>query len=74
MPIKPFTPTEIYTRLLCRLTALEEGAYVLGHYYKAQDDFEKGQGFLAVGGMFRLTSLNITNLATKTLHQQGGFR
>ena len=74
MPIKPLTEIEIYTRLLGRLTSLEEGAYILGHYYKSQDDFEKGQGFLAVGEMFKMTSINITNLATKTLRQQGGFR
>lgn len=74
MPIKLQTDTEIFTRLLSYLTLLEEGAYILGHYYKAQDDFEKGQGFLAVGEMFKMTQINVTNLATKTLRQQGGFR
>ena len=68
------TEAEILTRLLERLRMLEEGAYILGHYYKSQDDFEKGQGLLAVGEMMRMTQINVTNLATKGLRQKAGFR
>ena len=74
MPPSPLTDAEVFSRLTGRLALLEEGAYTLGHFHKAQDDFEKGQGFLAVGEMFRLTAINLTNLATKSLRQQGGFR
>lgn len=70
----PPTESDLYTTLLHHLTMSEEASYILGHFYKSQDDFEKGQGFLAVGEMLKMTQLNVTNLATKSLREAGGFR
>ena len=73
--IKPHpSEAEVFTHMLEQIRLAEEAAYILGHYYKAQDDFEKGQGFLAVGEMFKMTQINVTNLATKRLRQAGGFK
>ena len=58
MMVKIISENEIFTRLLERLRMLEEGAFILGHFYKAQDEFEKGHGFLAIGEMFRMTQIN----------------
>lgn len=78
MPMTKSLPTEadIYTSLMERLRLAEEAAYILGHYFKAQDtsDFDKGQGFLAVGEMLKMTQLNVTNLATRGLRQKAGLR
>ncbi len=74
MTSPPETTADIYTRILSNLAMAEEAAYILGHFYKAQDDFAHGQGFLAVGEMFKMTQTNITNLATRSLRQAGGFR
>lgn len=74
MATSPLSEADIFSRLLANLRLCEEAAYVLGHYHKAQDDFEKGQGFLAVGEMFKMTILNITNLATGSLRKAGGFK
>lgn len=74
MAVKIISENEIFTRLLERLRMLEEGAFILGHFYKAQDNFEKGQGFLAVGEMFRMTQINLINLTTKSLRKQAGLR
>lgn len=71
---QPLTEADLYSRLLEHLRLLEEGCYILGHFYKAQDDFEKGQGFLAIGEMFKLTQTNVTNLATKSIRAEGGYR
>lgn len=68
MPKPHPTEADAYSRLINRLRLAEEAAYILGHFYKAQDDFNKGQGFLAVGEMIKMTQINITNLA------RGGFR
>jgi len=74
MNAKLRTEADIYSSLLERLRLCEEGAYILGHFFKAQDDFEKGQGFLAVGEMFKYTQINVTNLATRSIRAEGGFR
>lgn len=68
------TEAEVYTSLLERLRLAEEASYTLGHLYKAQDDFEYGQGFLAVGEMLKMTQINVTNLATRTMRNQAGFK
>ena len=65
---------EVYTRLLEHLRLGEEAVYILGHYYKSQDDFSRGQGMLAVGEMLKMTQINVTNLATRGLRTKGGFR
>lgn len=70
----PETEAEIFTRVLENLRLAEEAAYILGHFYKAQDDFAHGQGLLAVGEMLKMTQINITNLATKAMRSQAGFR
>lgn len=68
------TEGEIYTRMLDRIRKAQECCYILGHYYKAQDDWHRGQGFLAVGEMMHMTEINVTNLATKALRVQGGLK
>ena len=65
---------DTYAQLIEHLRLAEEGCYILGHFYKAQDDFNKGQGFLAVGEMLRMTGINVTNLATKSIRNDGGFK
>jgi hypothetical protein len=72
--MQPQTEAEVFTHLSEQLRLAEEAAYILGHYYKAQDDFELGQGFLAVGEMLRMTQINIMNLATKGLRNAAGFK
>ena len=63
-----------YAQLLDYLRMAEEACYVLGHYRKAQDDPLTGQGWLAIGEMLRMTSTNITNLATRRLRTSAGFK
>lgn len=65
---------ETYSQLIEHLRLAEEAACVLGHYFKSQDDWAKGQGFLAIGEMLRMTGLNVTNLATRPIRTQAGFR
>lgn len=55
---------DTFAQLLEHLRLAEEGAYMLGHLYKAQGDDMRGQGFLAIGEMFKLTQINVTKLAT----------
>lgn len=57
--------SEIFVHLLEMLRLSEEAAYILGHYYKAQDDFNRGQGFLALGEMFKMTQKSVTAIATE---------
>lgn len=68
------TEAEIFAHLNEQLRLAEEAAYIIGHFYKAQDDFEAGQGFLAVGEMLRMTQINIMNIATKSLRHAAGFQ
>jgi hypothetical protein len=68
------TEADLFTSLLERLRMLEEGSYILGHFYKANDEELKGQGFLAVGEMFKMTQINVTNLATRSIRTEGGYR
>lgn len=65
---------DTFVILIEHVRLAEEAAYALGHLYKAQGDDMKGQGFLAVGEMFKYTVVNITNLATKSMRSQAGFR
>lgn len=55
--------SDTYARLLELLTEAQECCYLLGHLRKANDDSVTGQGFLAIGEMFKLTIHNITKLA-----------
>lgn len=73
---KQLTEAEVFTHLVEQLRLSEEAAYIIGHYYKAQDtsDFDLGQGFLAVGEMLRMTQLNVMNVATKSLRDAAGFK
>ena len=57
---------ETFAQLIEYLRMAEEACYTLGHWFKAQDDFVKGQGFLAVGEMLKKTGHNVTILATKS--------
>lgn len=69
-----FSADHTFAQLLEYLRMSEEAAYVLGHYYKAQDDWHKGQGFLAVGEMFKKLQLTVTELATKATGISMGYR
>ena len=64
---------DIFSHLLEQLRLAEEASYTLGHFYKAQDDFEHGQGFLAVGEMFKMSQTNVINIATKSMRTKAGF-
>jgi hypothetical protein len=67
------TEADIFSHLLEQLRLAEEASYTLGHFYKAQDDFEHGQGFLAVGEMFKMTQTNVINIATKSIRVKAGL-
>ena len=67
------TEADIFSHLLEQLRLAEEASYTLGHFYKAQDDFEHGQGFLAVGEMFKMSQTNVINIATKSMRAKAGF-
>lgn len=69
-----FSADHTFVQLLEYLRMAEEASYALGHWYKMQDDWAKGQGFLAVGEMFKMTQINITNMATKSVRSQAGYR
>jgi hypothetical protein len=64
---------DIFAHLMEQLRLSEEASYTLGHFYKAQDDFEHGQGFLAVGEMFKMSQTNVINIATKSMRAKAGF-
>lgn len=70
------TEAEVFTHLIEQLRLSEEAAYIIGHYYKAQDtsDFDLGQGFLAVGEMLKMTQHNVMNIATKAMRQAAGYQ
>ena len=72
---KPLTQSEadIFSHLLEQLRLAEEASYTLGHFYSAQDDFSHGQGFLAVGEMFKMSQTNVINIATKSMRVKAGF-
>jgi hypothetical protein len=72
MPIAR-TEADIFSHLLEQLRLAEEASYTLGHFYKAQDDFEHGQGFLAVGEMFKMSQTNVINIATKSMRTKAGL-
>jgi len=65
---------DTYSQLIEHLRLAEEASYVLGHFFKANDEELKGQGFLAVAEMLRMTGMNVTNLATKSIRKAGGFK
>ena len=65
---------DTYSQLIEYLRMAEEACYILGHFYKSQDDWAKGQGFLAIGEMMKMTGVNVTNLATKSIRTQVGYR
>ena len=68
------TESEIYTHMIENLRLAEEAAYIIGHFYKAQDDFEYGQGFLSMGEMLKYTQTSVMNIATRHIRNAGGFR
>lgn len=75
MALQNQTEAEVFAHLSEQLRLAEEAAYIIGHYYKAQDisDFDLGQGFLAVGEMLRMTQLNVQNIATKSMRVKAGL-
>ena len=58
---------DTFAQLLEYLRMAQEAAYTLGHLRKANDDEVTGQGFIAVGEMFKPIIKNITTLATGKL-------
>ena len=65
---------DTFSQLLEHLRMAEEACYTLGHLAKMQGDDLKGQGWLAIGEMYKLSQTNVTNLATKSLRSQAGYR
>lgn len=68
------TKGEILARISERLKKAEDISYTIGHLYKEQGDFAFGQGFLAIGEMFRMTNINVVNLATGKLRKDANLR
>jgi hypothetical protein len=62
--------SDTFAQLLEYLRMAEEACYTLGHIRKANDDNLTGQGFLAVGEMFKLTQHNVIKLATGKIRLQ----
>ena len=62
---------DTFTKLLEYLRLAEESCYTLGHITKAQGSAHelRGQGWLAVGEMLKLTQTQITKLATGRILQ-----
>ncbi len=58
---------DTFSKLLEHLREAQECAYVLGHLRKANDDKVTGQGFIAIGEMFKMMIRNVTQLATGSL-------
>lgn len=60
---------DTFAQLLEYLRMAEECCYTIGHLRKANDDPLTGQGWLAVGEMMKLTTRNVTKLATGSLRK-----
>jgi len=60
-----FSEGETYSQLVEYLRLASEAAYAIGHNSKANDDWTRGQGFLAVGQMLEKTTNMVTKLATQ---------
>lgn len=58
-----FSEGETYAQLMEYIRLAAEACYSLGHYSKANDDWTRGQGFLAVGQLLEKVNLEITKLA-----------
>jgi hypothetical protein len=65
---------DTFSKMLEHLREAEECAYTLGHLNKTCGQDLKGQGFLAIGEMLKLTCINVTNLATRSMRSQSGFK
>ena len=65
---------DTFAQLMEHLRMAEEACYTLGHLAKMQSDDLKGQGWLAIGEMFKLSQINVTNIATGSMRKKGGFR
>ena len=66
--------SDTYAQLMEHLRMAEEACYTLGHLAKMQSDDLKGQGWLAVGEMFKLSQVNVTNLATGSMRKLAGLK
>jgi hypothetical protein len=58
---------DTFAQLLEHLRMAEEAAYMIGHLNKSNDQPIRGQGFLAIGEMLKLTQINVTKLATASV-------
>lgn len=58
-----------YSQLTEHLRLAQEAALVLGHYYKANDDRTRGEGFLRVGELLGKTCDGVVRLATMGVRQ-----
>ncbi len=65
---------DTFAQLIEHLTLAEEACNTLGHLRRMQDDKVLGQGWLAIGEMLHMTRINCTNLATRKLRSQAGYR
>ena len=66
--------SDTYAQLMEHLRMAEEACYTLGHLAKMQSDDLKGQGWLAIGEMFKLSQVNVTNLATGSMRKKAGLK
>lgn len=64
---------DTFTQLLEFLRLAEECAYTLGHLADLNSDHAKGTGWRAIGEMFKMTQINVTNLATKSIRIKAGL-
>lgn len=66
-----FSETETYLQLIEHLRLAQEAAAAIGHHSKANDDWTRGQGFLAVSEMLAKVCDTVTHLATSA---KGGLK
>jgi hypothetical protein len=65
---------DTFAQLLEHLRLAEEACYVIGHLNKTQSQDLKGQGFLAIGEMLKMTCTNVTKLATGSTKSLTGYK
>ena len=65
---------DTFSQLLEYLRLAEEACYVIGHINKTCGQDLKGQGFLAIGEMLKMTHVNVTKLATQSTRSMTGWK
>lgn len=65
---------DVFMQLIEHIRLAEEACYVLAHINTYEKTPLKHKGYLAMGEMFKMTAINVTNLATGKIRRQAGFR